>query len=198
VAINYRCGELVDIETTEGRNHLPIEAVAVELDGVGRESLAAQLGEPKLPQHTNLREGCDFVVCSRVCAIAQRLLEGLFSGVAGSSTGLQAYFNGRVNWAIQGLEQIVYELRDRLAELEEAARAVNTRTVAGHAVWSSYHEVTCRYRRLEADIIRQILTELDLQRRRALEEAVVDVDEIFDAVCPQCREPRSVEPESVA
>jgi hypothetical protein len=157
-----------------------------------------KLGEPKLPQHTNLREGCDFVVCSRVCAIAQRLLEGLFSGVAGSSTGLQAYFNGRVNWAIQGLEQIVYELRDRLAELEEAARAVNTRTVAGHAVWSSYHEVTCRYRRLEADIIRQILTELDLQRRRALEEAVVDVDEIFDAVCPQCREPRSVEPESVA
>jgi hypothetical protein len=50
---------------------------------------------------------------------------------------------------------------------------------------------------LGADIIRQILTELDLQRRRALEEAVVD-DEIFDAVCPQCREPRSVEPESVA
>jgi hypothetical protein len=88
MAINYRCGELVDIETAEGRNHLPIEAVAVELDGVGRKSAAAQLGELKLPQYTNLREECDFVVCCRVRAIAQRLLDGLFSGVAGSSTAL--------------------------------------------------------------------------------------------------------------
>jgi hypothetical protein len=51
MAINYRCGEIVDIKITEGRNHLPIEAVAVELDGVGRES-PAQLGEPKLSPNT--------------------------------------------------------------------------------------------------------------------------------------------------
>ena len=69
MAINYRCGELVDIETAEGRNYLPIEAVAVELDGVWRKSVPAQLGEPKLPQYMNLREGCDGVISSRVRAI---------------------------------------------------------------------------------------------------------------------------------
>ena len=73
----------------EGRNHLAIEAVAVELDGVGRKSTRRLSSvNQKLSQYTNLREGCDFVVGFRVRAIAQRLLEGLFSGVAGSSTAL--------------------------------------------------------------------------------------------------------------
>src|SRR4029453_8011549 len=65
-------------------------------------SVPAQLGEPKLPQYTNLCKGCDFVVCSRVCAIAQRLLEGLFSGVAGSSTALDVE-RGAIEAAHQSL-----------------------------------------------------------------------------------------------
>ena len=67
MAIKYRCGELVDIETAEGWNHLPIEAVAVELDGVGRKSVPAQLGESKLPHFTNLREGGDLSLLPSVC-----------------------------------------------------------------------------------------------------------------------------------
>ena len=68
MAINYRCGELVDIETAEGRNHLPIGVVAVELDGVGRES-PAQLGEPKLP---NTRTFVKAVISSFLSSVCDR------------------------------------------------------------------------------------------------------------------------------
>jgi hypothetical protein len=41
---------------------------------------------------------------------------------------------------------------------------------------------------LQAGVIRQLQEETDPHKRRAREEAEVDIDQIFDAVCPQCRE----------
>ena len=43
-----------------------------------------------------------------------------------------------------------------------------------------------------AAVIRQLQEETDPSARRAQEEAEVDIDQLFDSVCPQCREPISV------
>jgi hypothetical protein len=56
-------------------------------------------------------------------------------------------------------------------------------------VWRNYHETWCRYRRLQVEVIRQIQEELDPDTRSAREEALVDNDQLFDSVCPQCKEP---------
>jgi hypothetical protein len=110
--------------------------------------------------------------------------------------GLRAYCDGRVSWSVHMLESIVTELEERLGDLREAARAVDTRSVAGHAVWSAYHQTYCRYRRLQADVIRQLLNEVDPSKRWAREEAVVDIDDLLEPVCPRCREPLEKVPAS--
>jgi hypothetical protein len=105
--------------------------------------------------------------------------------------GLRAACNGALQYRVDVLKQIVQECQDRLEDLQEAWLAQEGNTVAGHAVWNAYHRTWCRYRELQAAVIRQLQEETDPSARRAREEAEVDIDQIFDAVCPQCREPIS-------
>jgi hypothetical protein len=105
--------------------------------------------------------------------------------------GLQAACDGRVQYRVNFLKQIVLEAQQRLEDLQQAWKAQEGWTVAGHAVWNAYHRTWCRYRELQADFIRQIQEETDPPRLTAREEAEVDIDQLFDAVCPRCREPIS-------
>jgi hypothetical protein len=115
--------------------------------------------------------------------IAQRRAELL--------VGLRAECDGVLRYRVRVLQQIVQEAQDCLEDLQEAWEGQEGRTVAGHAVWNAYHRTWCRYRELQVDIVRQIREETDPRARRAREEAEVDIDQIFDAICPQCREPIS-------
>ena len=105
--------------------------------------------------------------------------------------GLRAACNGALQYRVDVLKQIVKECQDRLEDLQEAWLAQEGYTVAGHAVWNAYHRTWCRYRELQAAVIRQLQEETDPSARRAREEAEVDIDQLFDSVCPQCREPIS-------
>ena len=68
-----------------------------------------------------------------------------------------------------------------------------------HAVWNNYHEAWCRYRQLQVEVIRQIREEMDPRARgareeaaflaRAREDADVDLGQLFEPVCPRCKEP---------
>lgn len=58
-------------------------------------------------------------------------------------------------------------------------------------MWNNYHSAFCRYRELQGDVVRQLREELDPRTRRAREEDVVDIDQLFDPVCPRCKEPIS-------
>jgi hypothetical protein len=104
---------------------------------------------------------------------------------------LRAECDGAFRYRVRVLQQIVQEAQDRLEDLQEAWKGQEGRTVAGHAVWNAYHRTWCRYRELQVDIVRQIQEESDARARRPREEAEVDIDQLFDAVCPQCREPIS-------
>jgi hypothetical protein len=115
--------------------------------------------------------------------IAQRRAELL--------VGLYAMCNGALRYRVRVLQQIVQEAQDRLEDLQEAWKGQEGRTVAGHAVWNAYHSTWCRYRELQVEIVRQIQEETDPRARRARGGAEVDIDQIFDAICPQCREPIS-------
>jgi hypothetical protein len=46
--------------------------------------------------------------------------------------------------------------------------------------------------------VRLLVEEVDPRKRRVREEAAVDVDDIFEPVCPRCREPISEAASSVA
>ena len=105
--------------------------------------------------------------------------------------GLRAACNGALQYRVDVLKQIVQEAQDRLEDLQELWVAQEGWTVAGHAVWNAYHRTWCRYRELQAALIRQLQEELDPSRRRAMEEVEVDIDQLFDAVCPRCRQPIS-------
>jgi hypothetical protein len=87
------------------------------------------------------------------------------------------------------LRQILQEAQGRLEDLQEAWEAQEGYTVAGHAVWNAYHRTWCRYRELQADVIRQIQEETDPLKRQSREEAALDIDDIFEPVCPRCKEP---------
>lgn len=74
------------------------------------------------------------------------------------------------------LKKIIEEMNERLAEFAEVCNRLDLRFLEDQAVWNNYHAAFCRYRELQADIIRQIKEELDPQTRSAREEAEVDVD----------------------
>jgi hypothetical protein len=82
-------------------------------------------------------------------------------------------------------------MNECLVEFAEVCNRLDLRFLEDQAVWNNYHAAFCRYRELQADIIRQIKEELDPQTRDAREEAEVDVDQLFDPVCPRCKEPIS-------
>jgi hypothetical protein len=88
-----------------------------------------------------------------------------------------------LQYRVDVLKQIVQECQDRLEDLQEAWLAQEGYTVAGHAVWNAYHRNWCRYRELQAAIIRQLQEETNPSARRAREEAEVDIDQLFDSVC---------------
>jgi hypothetical protein len=67
-----------------------------------------------------------------------------------------------------------------LVEFAEICNRLDLRFLGDQAVWNNCHAAFCRYRELQADIIRQIKEELDPQTRSAREEAEVDVDQLFD------------------
>ena len=54
------------------------------------------------------------------------------------------------------LKQIVQEAQDRLEDLQEAWKDQEGWAVAGHALWNAYHRTRCRYRELQADVIRRL------------------------------------------
>ena len=55
----------------------------------------------------------------------------------------------------------------------------------------NYHAAWCRYRELQTDVVRLLVEEVDPRRPHVREEAAVDVDDIFEPVCPRCLEPIS-------
>jgi hypothetical protein len=75
--------------------------------------------------------------------------------------------------------------------LRELAKAADLRYLSGQAACLNYHAAWCRYRELQADVIRLRVEEVDPRKRRAREEAVVDMDDLFEPACPRCREPIS-------
>jgi hypothetical protein len=103
--------------------------------------------------------------------------------------GLRAACNGALQYRVDVLKQIVQEAQDRLEDLQEAWLAQEGYSVAGHAVWNAYHRTWCRYRELQVEIVRQIQEETDPEKRMRREEAEVDIDDLFEPVCPRCREP---------
>ena len=104
--------------------------------------------------------------------------------------GLRAACNGALQYRVNVLKQIITETSERLADLEELWVRQEGWTVAGHAVWNAYHRTWCRYRELQAVVIAQLQKETDPRR---FEEAVVDLDQLFDPVGPRCKESRSVD-----
>jgi hypothetical protein len=47
-------------------------------------------------------------------------------------------------------------MKERLVEFAEVCNRLDLRFFEYQAVWNNYHAVICRYRELQADIIRQI------------------------------------------
>jgi hypothetical protein len=99
--------------------------------------------------------------------------------------------NGEKQYRMKVLKEIIEEMNERLVEFAEVCNRLDLRFLEDQAVWHNDHPAFCRGRELQADIIRQIKEELDPQTRRAREEAEVDVDQLFDPVCPRCKEPIS-------
>jgi hypothetical protein len=111
---------------------------------------------------------------------------------------LELHCDGRLRYGTRVLEQIIEEINERIGELEEIASRADLRYLSGQAAWYNYHAAWCRYRELQADVVRQIVNETDPRKRRRREEAVVDGGVVFDPVCPRCREAVPADPESVA
>ena len=109
----------------------------------------------------------------------------------GSTRNERLRCNGEKQYRVKVLKEIIEELNERLVEFAEVCKRLDLWFLEYQAVWNNYHAAFCRYRELQADIIRQIKEELDPQTRSAREEAEVDVDQLFDPVCPRCEEPIS-------
>jgi hypothetical protein len=67
--------------------------------------------------------------------------------------------DGRLRYGSRILEQIIEEINERIDELEEIASRADLRYLSGQAAWLNYHAAWCRYRELQADIVRRIVTE---------------------------------------
>ena len=65
------------------------------------------------------------------------------------------------------LKEIIEEMNERLVEFAEVCNRLDLRFIEDQTVWNNYHAAFCRYRELQADIIRQIKEELDPQTRSA-------------------------------
>ena len=107
-------------------------------------------------------------------------------------------FDGRLAYRDRVLKQIIDEADGVLAELKDAAEKMDLRFLAGQSAFVNFHQVWCRYRELQADVVQKLMAEPNPRRRAVAEEAEVDGDRLFDAVCPQCRdEEPSGEPDLV-
>ena len=71
---------------------------------------------------------------------------------------------------------------ERIDELEFLASRADLRYLSGQAAWLNYHAAWCRYRELQADVIRQLWEETDPEQFRAREEAVVDGGDLFETL----------------
>jgi hypothetical protein len=100
--------------------------------------------------------------------------------------------DGRKQHRVDVLTQIIEEANEHIAELAEVCNRLDLRFIEDQAVWNNYNKAFCRYRELQADVVRQLAEDLDPHIRRSWQEDVVDVDQLFDPVCP-CKEPISVE-----
>ena len=69
--------------------------------------------------------------------------------------------DGRKQYRVDVLTQIIEEANERLAELAEVCNRLDLRFIEDQAVWNNYHKAFCRYRELQADVVRQIREELD-------------------------------------
>jgi hypothetical protein len=111
---------------------------------------------------------------------------------------LELHFDGRLRYGTRILEQIIEEVDARIQDLRELAERADLRYLSGQAAWLNYHAAWCRYRELQTDVVRLLVEEVDPRKRRVREEAAVDVDDIFEPVCPRCREPISEAASSLA
>ena len=99
--------------------------------------------------------------------------------------------NGEKQYQVKVVKEIIEEMNERLVEFAEVCNRRGPRFFEDQAVWNNYHAACCRYRELQADIIRQIKEELDPQARSVREEAEGDVDQLFRPRCSRCKEPIS-------
>jgi hypothetical protein len=99
--------------------------------------------------------------------------------------------DGEKQYRVKVLKEIIEKMNERLVEFAEVCNRLDLRFLEDQAVWHNYHAAFCRYRELQADLIRQIKEELDPQTRSARDEVEVEVDQPFDPVCPRCEEPIS-------
>jgi hypothetical protein len=74
---------------------------------------------------------------------------------------LELHLDGRLRYGTRILEQIIEEINERIGELEEIASPADLRYLSGQAAWLNYHAAWCRYQELQADIVRQIVNEVD-------------------------------------
>src|SRR6476619_3522578 len=99
---------------------------------------------------------------------------------------LELHFDGRLRYGTRILEQIIAAVDARIQDLRELVERADLRYMSGQAAWLNYHAAWCRYRELQTDGVRLLVEEVDPRRRRVREEAAVDVDDIFEPVCPRC------------
>ena len=99
--------------------------------------------------------------------------------------------NGEKQYQVKVVKEIIEEMNERLVEFVEVCNRRGPRFFEDQAVWNNYHAACCRYRELQAKIIRQIKEELDPQARSVHEEAEGDVDQLFRPRCSRCKEPIS-------
>jgi uncharacterized protein (DUF2225 family) len=64
--------------------------------------------------------------------------------------------NGEKQYRVKVLKEIIEELNERLVEFAEVCNRLDLQFLEDQAVWNNYHAASCRYRELQADIIRQI------------------------------------------
>jgi hypothetical protein len=76
---------------------------------------------------------------------------------------------------VKVLKEIIEEMNERLVEFAEVCNRLDLRFLENQAVWNNYHAAFCRYRELQADVIRQLADEMDPRTRRAREEADVEL-----------------------
>jgi hypothetical protein len=88
------------------------------------------------------------------------------------------------------LKEIIEEMNERLVEFAEVCNRLDLRSLRIRLCGTTTTQLSV-VRELQADIIRQIKRSWTPQTRSAREEAEVDVDQLFDPVCPRCKNPIS-------